>query len=86
MWSFLALPCAGFVTGQVLQFALNTRSNSKYESLVVYLVTTTLMKILYEDFNFITDKVEDTRDRRLFLNISHLYVMFTVLGLISQVF
>jgi hypothetical protein len=91
LWSFVVLPCAGFVTGQILQFSLNTRSNNKYESLVVYLVTTTLMKILYEDFHAITDekaehKVEDNRDRRLFLNVSNLFIMFTVLGLISTLF
>ena len=86
LWSFIILPVAGFFIGQILQFALGTRHNSKYESIVIHLITVSLMTILFATVSLGSEKVTDVKDQVLFLSISYLFVLGVILGIISMVF
>lgn len=86
LWSFIVLPVAGFVIGQILQIVLGTRHNPKFEAIFVHLVTVTLMIILFADVSTNNEKIVDVRDRNLFLSISYLFILGTIIGILSNIF
>ncbi len=86
-WSFLILPTAGFIIGHILQFLLGTKYNSKYESLVVHIITMTLMIVIFTDI--MTEehvRTQDSKDKALILSISYLFILGVVLGIISVLY
>lgn len=84
MWSFWVLPLTGFVIGHLLQFLLGTKHNSKYESLVVHIITVAMMTIIFIEST--SGRVREDKDRVLFVSISYLFVLGVVLGVISVLY
>lgn len=86
LWSFGVLPLAGFIIGQLLQFALGTRGNCKYESLVVHIITVALMILVFMDITANSEFVKDFNERAVYFSICYLFILGVALGIISKLF
>jgi len=84
LWSFIVLPATGFLLGQILQILLGSKHNPKFESIIVHIITVAMMTILFADISINSEFIKDIKDRTLFLAISYLFILGTILGLISH--
>lgn len=85
MWSLLVLPLAGYIIGQILQYIFRTKVSSRYESLLVHGLTMVFMIATFNEILFSTypeQVVTEIKERALFVCLSYLFVLGTVLGVI----
>jgi hypothetical protein len=85
MWSLLVLPLAGYIIGQILQYIFHTKVSCRYESLLVHGLTMVFMIATFNEILFSTHPeqvVTEIKERALFVCLSYLFVLGTVLGVI----
>jgi len=96
--AFWILPCSGFLLGYILQWLFSLRGRSKYESIVVHLITSVLWILLFvevylnlvnekvqKDIKFNRHKLNDHKDLLLYFILCYLFILGCVAGLISEI-
>lgn len=84
LWSLLVLPATGFLFGQILQLILRTKDSCRTESLTVHAISMIFMIAMFNDILLNPEKMRDVKDKALFLCLAYLFVLGTVLGVITH--
>lgn len=82
LWSLLVLPILGYLIGQSLQYLLSTKTNSRYEALLVHGITMVFMIATFNDILYNPASMSDLQSKALLLTIAYLFVLGCVLGVI----
>ena len=82
LWSLLVLPILGYLIGQVLQYLLSTKTNSRYESLLVHGITMIVVVATFNDILYNPASMSDLQSKALLLSIAYLFVFGCILGVI----
>ena len=96
--AFWILPSSGFLLGYILQWLFSLRGRSKYESIVVHLITSVLWILLFVEvyLNLLNDKIQkenkfnkhklgDHKDLLLYFILCYLFILGVVGGMISEI-
>lgn len=81
-WSIAIFPVFGFLVGQVIQLALGTRHNRQFESIIIHLITV-IMLVFLSAYALTNENTKSATDKIIFIAVSYLFVLGTVLGIIS---